>query len=323
VRQPPSLDQVHAPPHEVADVAEPPPESPGPPKRSKVAAAVALIRVGHWTKSAFVLAPLFFSKKLGVGDAVIDALAATAAFSFVASAVYVLNDWTDRHMDARHPVKSVRPFASGELGGRDGVVIGLTCLLIAAAIGLAAGLPPEFWLVIAAYVVINAAYSLWLRHATLVDICVVAAGFVLRVLAGTTAIEVEASSWIVLSTGLLALVLGLGKRRTDLAQEQATDRRSLDGYTVEFIDIALATLAAAVIGFYSLFTVSRYATDRFDSDELYLTTFFVAVGILRYLQIIIAHGRLGSPTDIALRDRPMQLIVAGWALTFYLLSYVL
>jgi decaprenyl-phosphate phosphoribosyltransferase len=314
---------VTAPPDTTAEVRESVPARREGASRSKARAALSAIRASHWVKSGFVLAPLFFSKKLDEADAVVNSIAAAAAFSLLASAVYVLNDWADRREDARHPVKHSRPFASGELGGRHAVAIGSACLCGSALIGLAAGLPWQFWVVLGCYAAMNVAYSFWLRHATLVDLCVVAAGFVLRVLAGTTAIEVEASSWIVLSTGLLALVLGLGKRRTDLAQEDARHRRSLDGYTVEFIDIALATLGAAVIGFYSLFTVSAYATERFDSDELYLTTFFVAVGILRYLQIVIARGRLGSPTDIALRDRPLQLIVAGWALTFYALSYLL
>jgi 4-hydroxybenzoate polyprenyltransferase len=290
--------------------------------RSTARAAVALLRLPHWIKNAFVIAPLFFSKQLGKPGAVGDALAATLVFGLAASAAYVFNDWMDRHEDAAHPVKRERPIASGEIGGRQALAIGVALLTAAAALTAAAGLPLAFAGVIGAYLVVNALYSTRLRHADLVDVCVIAAGFVLRVLAGTTAVGVEASSWIVLSTGLLALLLALGKRRTDLAQE-GESRRSLEGYTVEFIDTALATLAAAVIAFYALFTVSDYALRRFGSEHLYLTTFWVAVGVLRYLQLVIAKGRFGSPTDVALRDRPMQMVVAGWLVTFYVLAYPL
>lgn len=290
--------------------------------RSTGRAVLAVLRIPHWVKNGFVLAPLFFSKLLDDSDAIRTALVATLIFCLVSSAAYVLNDWMDRHEDAEHPIKRQRPIARGELTARQAAAVGVGLLVVAAGLGLAEGLSWNFAAVIAGYLVINALYSTRLRAADLVDVCVIAAGFVLRVLAGTTALEVEASSWIVLSTGLLALLLALGKRRADLAQEGEA-RRSLQGYTVEFIDTALATLAASVIGFYSLFTVSEYAVGRFGNEYLYLTTFWVVVGVLRYLQLVIAQGRYGSPTDIALRDRPMQMIVAGWLITFYVLAYPL
>lgn len=293
------------------------------PQRSKLAAVVALIRPTHWVKNVFVLAPLMFAKKLDNGHAVVSVLAATAAFCLVSSAVYVFNDWRDRTDDAEHPRKRTRPLASGELGGRDALIVGSGCLLLGAGAGAAATLPAGFWLVIGVYVAINVAYSVRLRHVSLVDVMIIAAGFVLRVLAGTTAIEVQASQFIVLSSGLLALLLAMGKRRVDLAMETSSARRSLDGYTLEFVDVALATLAASVIGFYALFTVSDYATERYHSDNLYLTTFFVAGAILRYLQVVLAHGRQITPTEIAIGDRFMQVAIAGWAVTFILVAYVL
>jgi 4-hydroxybenzoate polyprenyltransferase len=284
---------------------------------------LALMRPSHWAKNAFVLAPLLFAKRLDEVDAIVDAAVATALFCLVASSVYVINDWRDREEDARHPQKRVRPLASGELDGRDALLIGAGCLLAAAAMGIAAGLPAAFWAVVAVYLLVNIAYSIAFRHTQLVDVLIIAAGFVLRVLAGTTALDVPASQFIVLSSGLLALLLAMGKRRIDLTLETSSDRRSLDGYSREFIDVALGTLAAAVIGFYSAFTVSDYATERYHTDNLYLTTFFVAVGILRYLQVILAHGHQGTPTEIALGDRFMQVIVAAWAVTFFVLAYVL
>jgi decaprenyl-phosphate phosphoribosyltransferase len=288
----------------------------------KLRAALRLIRPSQWAKNAFVLAPLLFSLRLDERAGVVDAVAATVVFSLVASCVYVVNDWRDRASDAVHPDKCRRPLASGELGGRDAVVIVVVLALLSAAIGIAAALPLAFFGVVAIYVVINIAYSMGLRHVDLVDIIIIAAGFVLRVLAGTTALDVEASDFIVLSTGLLALLLGLGKRRMDLALETADDRRSLAGYSVEFIDAGLATLAASTIAFYSLFTVSDYATQRYGSHDLYLTTFFVVIGILRYLQIVLNDGPKRTPTEIALSDRFMQVVVGLWIVLFYLLAYV-
>jgi decaprenyl-phosphate phosphoribosyltransferase len=289
--------------------------------RSTTAAVIALLRPANWLKNAFVLAPLLFAKKMDI-DSIVSAIAATVVFCFVASAIYIVNDWHDRVEDAGHPRKCNRPLATGELNGRHASVAGAACVALAIGVGLVASLPVAFWAIVAIYITINIAYSLRLRNVQLLDVLIIAAGFVLRVLAGTTALGVPASQFIVLSTGLLALLLAMGKRRTDLMMESAGSRRSLSGYSLEFIDVGLATLAASVIGFYALFTVSDYAVNRYHADNLYITTFFVATGVLRYLQILLAHGSYGTPTEIALEDRFIQIVVAGWVLSFALIAYV-
>ncbi|MBU6337895.1 MAG: UbiA prenyltransferase family protein [Acidobacteria bacterium] len=290
-------------------------------RKTGVEALVRLLRVPEWTKNLFVLAPLFFSDSFTELSQVGRAAAAFGVFCLVASFVYVVNDWFDREEDARHPTKRDRPIASGRVDGRQAAVVGILLLLGAAALGLVAGLGGGFWVVIGAYLAINVAYSTFLRHVDLVDVCIVAAGFVLRVLAGSQAIDVPASPWIILSTGLLALLLALGKRRVDLSLEDADRRRSLAGYSVEFIDIALATLAASVIGFYALFTLSDYTLEKFGTGDLYLTTFFVVIGVLRYLQVVIGYQRQASPTSIALKDRPMQAMIVGWLASFALIAF--
>jgi 4-hydroxybenzoate polyprenyltransferase len=290
--------------------------------RSTAAAIFALLRPANWLKNVFVLAPLLFAKKTDV-DSIVSAIAATAVFCLVASAIYIVNDWYDRVEDAGHPRKRSRPLASGELNGRHALVVGAGCVVLAAGIGLVVSLPAAFWSIVAIYLAVNVAYSIRLRNVQLLDVLIIAAGFVLRVLAGTTALDVPASQFIVLSTGLLALLLAMGKRRTDLMMESADSRRSLSGYSLEFIDVGLATLAASVIGFYALFTVSDYAIDRYHADDLYVTTFFVATGVLRYLQILLAHGSYGTPTEIAIEDRFIQVVVAGWVMSFALIAYVL
>jgi 4-hydroxybenzoate polyprenyltransferase len=144
---------------------------------------------------------------------------------------------------------------------------------------------------------------------------------VLRLVAGTYAVDVPPSSWIVLCTGLLALFLALGKRRGDLERELATSRESLSGYTVAYIDQALGMMGAATIVVYALFTVSEYAEARYDAPLLYLTTFPVTIGLLRYLQIVLVEGRYASPADIALRDRPLQLVGLIWLAMFAIFVY--
>lgn len=289
--------------------------------RTRASAVLALIRPEQWVKSVFVLAPVFFAQQLDDISAVLSAVAAAAVFSLVASALYVLNDWRDREHDRRHPIKQERPLAAGQLSGRAAMAIGAASAALGVTIGLLAGLPGPFWLMLAAYVVITVAYSLGLREVAIIDVSVIATGFVLRVLAGSAAIEVPASEWIILATGLLALLLALGKRRGDIDQESAEHRGSLAGYSVEFIDVALAALAATVIGFYALFTLSDYAQERFGSEQLYLTTFFVAVGVLRYLSVVISRKMPASPTQLGLNDRALQLILVTWLGVFYFLSY--
>lgn len=291
------------------------------PLRGKWTSRLTLLRLPQWSKSAFVLAPVFFSKKLGSLHAVGVSLAAAVVFALVSSAVYTFNDYRDRFQDRQHPLKRDRPLASGDLRLQDATVLGAGCLVLAGVLGVTVGLPLAFWAIVAAYLAIQVAYSTWLRNVVLVDVAVIAAGFVLRVLAGTSALRIEASSFIVLASGLLALLLALGKRRSDLNLETTSARRSLEGYTIAFIDLAVTALAAVVIGFYAEFTVSGYSARHFGAKHLYLTTFLVALGVIRYLQVIVAEQRLGSPTDIVLRDRPIQAIIACWLVMFAAMAY--
>jgi decaprenyl-phosphate phosphoribosyltransferase len=292
---------------------------PAPSSASRWRARVHLARPSHWTKNAFVVAPLFFSLDVDEFDAVVRTALATIAFCATASAIYVLNDWSDRHEDARHPTKRTRPLASGALSGHDAVVEASVLALIAVFALLPLADRPTAWLPLLAYAAVNVGYSLWMRDVNLLDITVIAAGFVLRVLAGTGAVGVEPSSWIILCTGLLALLLALGKRRGDIGIESPIERASLAAYNITFIDLGLAMLAGAVITFYALFTVSDYSIERFETKYLYLTTFPVALSVLRYLQTLVSGRLSGSPTEILLRDRTLQFLIATWCVLFALL----
>lgn len=288
---------------------------------ARVRCWIELMRVRQWVKNGFVLAGLYFSDQLFDLWPAVHALAAFAAFCFAASAVYCLNDILDRDADAAHPEKAHRPLARGALSTREAEILLGTCLVVCTAILVAASFPWQVPAMIGAYMAMNVGYSVRWKHVSIVDLVVIASGFVLRLVAGTYAVGVAPTSWIVLCTGLLALFLALGKRRGDLEREGIAARQSLQGYTLNFIDQALGMLGAATLVFYAAFTVSPYAFTRFGTNMLYLTAFPVAVGLLRYLQLVLVTGRYGSPTDVVLRDRPLQLIGLVWLVLFAVIVY--
>jgi 4-hydroxybenzoate polyprenyltransferase len=283
-------------------------------------ALIRLARPKHWVKNAFVGAPLFFTP-----DAVNAAnLAAVAlgvlAFCAAASAVYILNDWCDREADRLHPSKRLRPIASRAVSGK--AALGLAVGLLAIAALAAAGLPMLFGLLLGVYLLLNLAYSLRLKHVSLLDVMIVASGFVLRVEAGAAAVGIVPTVWIVVCTGLLALFMALAKRRDDLtADMDAAHRKALDGYNLRFVDAALAAVLGALLVSYLVYTTDAAAIRRYGTDRLYLTAPFVVAGVLRYLQVALVEERSGSPTDLALGDRFLLACVAGWVAVFGWLIY--
>ena len=289
--------------------------------RRRVEAFAALIRVRQWVKNGFVLAGLFFSDQLFRRTTAAHSLAAFLAFCFLSGAVYTLNDILDRDADARHPDKQNRPLVTGAVTVREAAVTGIVLILLAALILVVVTFPWPVYAILGTYAAINVAYSIWLKHISLLDILVIASGFVLRLEAGIFAVHVKPSSWIVMCTGLLSIFLALAKRRGDLTRQGVSDRRSLSGYTIPYIDQALSMMGAATIVVYGIFTVSGYAQVRFHAPLLYLTVFPVAIGILRYLQITIVEGRYASPADVVLHDRPLQLVILSWVALFFIFVY--
>jgi 4-hydroxybenzoate polyprenyltransferase len=281
---------------------------------------IRLARPKHWVKNAFVAAPLFFTPD-AISAASLQAVAlAVVAFSLAASAVYIVNDYFDRTADRLHPLKRTRPIADGRVSGP--AAIGLAGALVVAAFALSLRLPADFGRLLAVYLAINAAYSARLKHVSLLDVLIVAAGFVLRVAAGAAAAGVSASVWIVVCTGLLALFLALAKRRDDLvAAMDASHRGALDGYNLRFVDTAIAVVLGALLVSYVIYTADANVIRRFGTDRLYLTVPFVVAGVLRYLQIALVEERSGSPTDLAVGDRFLAVCVLGWIATFGWLIY--
>lgn len=284
-------------------------------------AFVRLLRPRQWVKNAFIVAPLFFTPSAWTKTQSLSVLLTVIVFCLLSSAVYVINDYADRDADRLHPVKKKRPIASGEIspGGALTIAAVLLCAAAVVAVGL---LPYVVVLVAALYFTINLLYSFWLKHVSLLDVLIVAAGFVLRVDAGAAAIQVEPTVWIVVCTGLLALFLALAKRRDDLAKDLSeTHRPSLAGYNRRFIDQALAMILGALLVSYLIYTTDQTVIARYGTDKLYLTAPFVIAGVLRYLQITVVEERSGSPTDIALTDRFLIMTMLGWVIVFGLLIY--
>jgi len=286
-------------------------------------AYLQLARPHQYVKNGFVWFPLFFGNRLWDPAAGLQTLWAFIVFSLAASSVYAFNDILDVAEDRKHPVKSVRPLASGALSQSQAVVF-LTVLAVLAS-GLALFLLPAYFVfVLLAYLSLNVAYSLYLKHLAIVDAVCIATGFVLRVLAGGIAAGVPVSHWIITMTFLLALFLAFAKRRDDLLLAAAGNktRKCLDGYNLEFISSSMGIMASVIIVFYVLYTVSPEVIEKHGTNHLYLSGFWVILGILRYLQVTFVEERSGSPTQVLLKDRFLRTVALLWILTCYVLLYV-
>ncbi len=278
-----------------------------------------LLRPHQWLKNLFVLAPLFFSFHFTEVN-MVAAVFGFVLFSLAASSIYVLNDYHDIEEDRQHPTKCHRPLASGAVTKPQAILLMLG-LWGVVSVG-AYLLNPTFLAIVIAYVFLNMLYSFKLKHIPILDITIIAIGFVLRVFAGAVLIAVTPTMWIVLVTFLLALFLALAKRRDDclLAQDGLKTRKNIDGYNLELVNAAMVLMAAVTLVSYIMYTVSPEVVVRFGSDYLYLTALFVIVGILRYMQITFVEENSGSPTKLLLKDRFLQLTLVGWVVSFGLIK---
>lgn len=284
--------------------------------------SLRILRVEQYAKNLFIFLPLFFSMQIVNVELLGLAAVAFVVFSMAASAVYVFNDSLDIEEDRNHPLKKNRPLAAGTLSRRfAAVLIPLFALPSLAASWL---LNPSLFGLVLLYMVMNAAYGWKLKHIPIVDVAVIATGFVIRVVVGAVVTGTAIYMWILIMTFLLALFLALAKRRDDVILFVAAERKSrrtIDGYNLAFIDSAMMIMAAVTIVAYILYTVSPDVMAKFGTDKLYTTTLFVILGILRYMQITFVENRSGSPTEVLLRDGFLQLAILGWLATFALLIY--
>ncbi|MCI6119885.1 MAG: decaprenyl-phosphate phosphoribosyltransferase [Prevotella sp.] len=285
---------------------------------------IRIIRPQQWVKNMFVFIPLFFGGSLfDLSDWLASAVA-FVEFSLAASAVYCLNDIVDVEADRRHPTKCLRPIAAGKVSVRHATVLAvvLAVLSVASSAVVPGGLLP--WVVVS-YLAMNAAYCLSLKDYAIVDVCIVSAGFVLRVVAGGVSTDIALSRWIVMMTFLLTLFLSFAKRRDDVLIMNDTGvapRRNTSRYNLTFINQAITITGSVMLVCYIMYTVSPEVIGRFRSPNLYMTSFFVILGLLRYVQLTVVDSRSGDPTRLVLSDRFLQLVVAGWLLAFATIIYL-
>ena len=284
-----------------------------------------LIRPQQWIKNGFVLIPMFFGGRLLNADDVIASVVTFFAFSFAASAIYCFNDIVDVDADRRHPVKCHRPIASGAVSVPTAyALMAVLALLSALLLFLLPQRAGETAGIVAFYFLLNMAYCLWLKRHAIIDVCTVAFGFVLRILAGGMACDVAVSNWLVLMTFLLALFLSFAKRRDDVLRMNETGeppRRNTIRYNITFVNQAITITGTVTLVCYIMYTVSPEVVSRFHAPYLYLTSIFVLVGLLRYMQLTVVDEVSGDPTKILLRDRFTQAIVVAWIMVFLLIIY--
>jgi decaprenyl-phosphate phosphoribosyltransferase len=292
-----------------------------------------LLRPKDWAKNLFLFIPLFFSGELFNWNLYPQLVLGIVAFCCMASSIYIINDYRDIEDDKRHPTKSKRPLASGAVSKTSAIIICI--LLIITGFAIAWFIKEKFLFVLGIYFLLNLAYSFGLKTIPILDIIIVAIGFVLRIKAGAVIGNIGLSEWLNIMVFLLALFMAIGKRRDDvlLKLSLGTDmRKAVKGYNLEFLNVILSLVCAVIIVAYFMYTMSPEVQQRIASTgtpnkngggeyRLYYTCLFVLAGIMRYLQIIFVQAASGSPTKILYRDRFIQVTILLWIASFYLIIY--
>tara|TARA_B110000438_G_scaffold98923_1_gene97898 strand:- start:364 stop:1239 length:876 start_codon:yes stop_codon:yes gene_type:complete len=280
-----------------------------------------LIRLRSWIKNTIIFAPLFFSGKIkNISDIYLTTIA-FLAFSFLTSSIYILNDFIDLNHDRLHPIKKKRPLASSKIRVKSALL--LAALLLLSSLFLIFQLSISTTYIFLIYLIIMSAYCLYFRKIALIDITIIAFGFVLRIYVGSTISQIEISSWIIIMTFLLALFIALSKRRDDLINQISEDeykRKSLDGYNLKLIDSLLTTLSPTIIVCYILYCISDINISRIGQD-FYLTSIYVIFGFSRYFQLVYVYNKGGDPIEILYKDIYLKLILLFWILNFSWVLY--
>ena len=287
---------------------------------------IKVARPTHWLKNIFVILPVFFGGAILNTTQAISAALTFMSFSLAASAIYCLNDIIDVDADRAHNVKRHRPIASGAITIPQ--AYGMMTISLLASIVLMLLLPEgqaNTITVIITYFLLNVAYCLKLKEYAIIDVCIVASGFVLRILAGGFATGVQLSKWIVLMTFLLTLFLAFAKRRADVLKMNETGRaprKNTSRYNLTFINQAITITGTVMLVCYIMYTVSPEIIAQFGTDKLYLTSILVILALLRYLQIAVVDEKSGDPVKVVLSDRATQFILMAWVLSFLVLIYL-
>lgn len=293
----------------------------------KVLSYIQLLRPLQWLKNMFVFAPVFFSSNLLKGDYFWPTLVVFASFCLISSSIYCFNDLQDVEADRQHPKKCTRPIASGVVSVRAGYTLMLICTLGAFALLPLANSPhiPYLYIVVAGYWLMNMAYCVKLKQYAILDVSIIAIGFVMRVLVGGLATDIWISHWLVMMTFLVTLFLALTKRNDDYRLFEQTGQKprvSIAGYNKTFINEATAIVASVTLVCYIMYTMSEEVIVRMGTRYVYLTSGWVLAGLLRYLQNMIVFGLSGSPTKSLVKDHFIQFCVLGWIFSFFVIIYL-
>lgn len=287
---------------------------------------ITLLRPHQWLKNLFIFLPLFFSRHLVDWEYIYPCIISFVAYCFAASSVYCFNDIWDVASDRLHPKKCKRPIASGKISRKEGYWITLICIMISLLLAILGTIDNHHYLlkILCFYIIVNIAYYIKLKQIAIVDVFIIAIGFVLRIFAGGLVANIYISQWIVLMTFLLALFLAFAKRRDDVVIYEDTGmkvRRNVNRYNLQFMNQALAIIASVTMVCYIMYTVSDEVIERMHTSYLYVTSIFVLAGIMRYLQLTIVDVKSGSPTKILMKDLFIQICILSWILCFWVIIY--
>jgi len=281
------------------------------------------MRPKQWLKNVFVFGPLVFDVKLFNPLYLTRTVAGFVLLCLASGVVYIVNDLVDAEKDRQHPRKRHRPIAAGKLGSNTAIAAAVIITLLTIPLGLA--LHPYFGALLVAYLLLQLAYSFWLKHLVIIDVMTIATGFVMRVAAGVPLVDAERfSPWMYVCMALLALFIGFGKRRHELAllKENADSHRAiLQEYSLPFLDQIITIITAATLVAYALYTFS--APNLPANDAMMLSTPFVLYSVFRYLYLVQVRGLGGEPAEIVLRDHPLQAGVVLWGLSVVAIMYLL
>ena len=286
-------------------------------------AIFTIIRPRQYIKNIFIFMPLFFHGSITNIEKLVAASIAFVAFSLSASAIYILNDYKDIKEDRRHPKKKFRPLAAGLISTEKS--ISLMMILLIVGFSLMGTISLQALAVLSLYIILNIGYSFKLKRIALLDVTIIAIGFVLRLFVGSFVTVTPISMWIIMMPFLIALFLALAKRRDDILLLHKSGnklRKSIDGYNMKLVDGTMMIMASTVIVFYILYTTSQEIIEKFQSGNLYLTAIFVIFGIMRYLQITLVEKHSGSPTEIVLKDKIMIINIFLWILSLVWIIYL-
>lgn len=281
------------------------------------------LRPHQWTKNFFVFAPLIFSENVFNFPLILKSVLAFALFCMLSGAIYIWNDLRDIDEDKLHPAKSQRPLASGRLEKTPAVVAFVFLCVLGLSLSFVLNL--NFFLLALGYVLLQLAYSGWLKHVVILDVLLVAAGFLIRVIAGGVAIEVDISAWLLICTFLLALFIALSKRRHELIfleKEASSHRPILKEYSPYLLDQMISVVTASTVIAYCLYTISEETIAKFGSSNLIFTVPFVLYGIFRYLYLIHQKCEGGSPESLLIKDKPFFFGILLWIVSAILILYV-